>query len=97
MKFIQIIEYTTSKPEEAQKALDTYLAASEGKRSNSRGTTASDRDNPNVYVNVVEFPSYEAAQKNSELPETQALAEAMMKICDGPPTFRNLDVLFESS
>jgi quinol monooxygenase YgiN len=97
MKFVQIIEYTTTKPDDARKALDTYLAASEGKRANSRGMTASDRDRPNTYMNVVEFASYEAAQKNSELPETQALAAAMMKICDGPPTFRNLDVLFESS
>jgi quinol monooxygenase YgiN len=97
MKFVQIIEYTTTKPDEAQNVLDTYLAASEGKRGNLRGMVASDRDRPNTYYNVVEFPSYDAAQKNSELPETQALAEAMMKICDGPPTFRNLDVTFESS
>jgi hypothetical protein len=97
MKFVQIIEYTTSKPEEAQKALDAYLAASEGKRTNSSGMTASDRDKPNTYMNIVVFPSYDAAQKNSELPETQALGEAMMKVTDGPPTFRNLDVEFEAS
>lgn len=97
MKFVQIIEYTTSKPEEAQKALDTYLAASAGKRLNTNGLTVSDRDRPNTYLNIVEFPSYDAATKNSELPETKTLAEAMMKICDGPPNFRNLDVMFESS
>jgi hypothetical protein len=48
-------------------------------------------------MNIVEFPSFEAATKNSEMAETQALAAAMMAICDGPPTFRNLDVTFESS
>ena len=97
MKFVQIIEYTTSKPEAAQKALDAYLAASEGKRLNGHGVVAADRDRPNSYMNIVDFPSYEDATKNSELPETQALATAMMEICDGPPTFRNLDVTFESS
>jgi len=97
MKFVQIIEYTTSKPEAAQKALDTYLAASEGKRMNGHGTVGADRDRPNTYMNIVEFPSFEAATKNSEMAETQALAAAMMEICDGPPTFRNLDVTFESS
>lgn len=97
MKFVQIIEYTTSKPEEAQAALDTYLAASKGKRSNSNGMTAADRDRPNTYMNIVEFPSFDAATKNSELPETKALAESMMKLCDGPPSFRNLDIIFESA
>jgi quinol monooxygenase YgiN len=96
MKFIQIIEYTTTKPDEAQAALDKYLADSKGKRLNTSGRTTRDRDNPNTYMNIVEFPSYEDATKNAELPQTQALAEAMMKLADGPPTFRNLDVIFEA-
>jgi hypothetical protein len=29
------------------------------------------------------------------LPETSAFAQKMMAICDGPPTFRNLDVVRE--
>jgi quinol monooxygenase YgiN len=97
MKFIQIIEYTTTKPEEAQAALDEFLAATAGKRANSSGTVCRDRDKPNTYVNIIEFPSYEEAMKNSERPETQALSEKMMKIADGPPTFRNLDVTFQES
>lgn len=95
MKFVQIIEYTTTKPDEAQAALDEFLAATKGKRANQSGTVARDRDRPDVYVNIIEFPSYEVAMENSEKPETKALAEKMMKIADGPPTFRNLDVTFE--
>jgi quinol monooxygenase YgiN len=97
MKFVQIIEYTTSRPDEARAALDTFLAATEGQRANSQGMNTRDRDRPNTYVQVVVFPSYEAAMKNSELPATQAMAEAMQKITDGPPTFRNLDVIFEEA
>ena len=97
MKFIQIIEYTTTKPDEAQAALDEFLAATEGKRANANGKVCRDRDKPNTYFNIVEFPSYEVAMKNSEQPETQALSEKMMKIADGPPTFRNLDVTFEET
>jgi hypothetical protein len=97
VKFVQLIEYTTSKPDEAQAALDTFLAATEGQRANSHGMATRDRDRPNTYVQVVVFPSYEQAMKNSELPATQAMAEAMMKITDGPPSFRNLDVIFEES
>ena len=44
------------------------------------------------YVIVVEFPSYEDAMRNSALPETSEFAGRMMALCDGPPTFRNLDV-----
>ena len=97
MKFVQIIEYTTSRPDEAQAAVEEFLAATEGKRSVAHGMTAQDRDRPNVYLNIVEFPSYEAAMKNSEMPETQQLAERMQKLCDGPPTFRNLDVTYEQT
>lgn len=95
MKFIQIIEYTTSKPEEAQAVLDEFLAATEGKRGNAHGTVTKDRDKPNTYLQIVEFPSYDVAMKNSEDPATKAMSEKMMKIADGPPIFRNLDVTFE--
>ena len=97
MKFIQLIEYTTTRQDEMQAVLDKWLVATEGKRANSNGQTTQDRDRPNTYVNVVEFPSYEAAMKNSALPETQQLAEQLQKLADGPPTFRNLDVIFEQA
>ena len=95
MKFIQIIEYTTTKPDEIQAALDEFLAATGGSRPNTRASVTADRDRPNVYLNIVEFPSYEVAMKNSESPEVKTLSEKMMKLADGPPTFRNLDVTFE--
>ena len=44
---------------------------------------------------IVEFPSYEAAMENSNLPETEALAEEMAKRADGPATYYNLEVLHE--
>jgi len=50
------------------------------------------RNDPERYLLVVFFDSYEAAMKNNELSETAALAEAMQKLTDGPPTFYNLDV-----
>jgi quinol monooxygenase YgiN len=48
---------------------------------------------PNRYVVVAEFPSYEEAMVNSELPETQAFAAAMSELIEGPPSYRNLDVV----
>jgi hypothetical protein len=90
-KFVQIIEYQTSKFDEMQKLNDEWLAATEGKRSAARAIDCSDRDQPNTYMTIVEFPSYEEAMKNNDLPETQAMAAKMQALCDGPATFRNLD------
>ena len=51
MKFVQIIEYTTSKPDEVQAALDEFLAATNGQAdANGRGMTTKDRDRPNTYI-----------------------------------------------
>jgi hypothetical protein len=45
-----------------------------------------------MYVQIVEFPSYEDAMANSELPETSFFAQKLHELCDGPLHFRNLDV-----
>ncbi|MDQ3945063.1 MAG: hypothetical protein M3357_07945 [Actinomycetota bacterium] len=93
MGFVQIIEFRTSQPEELQALGDKWLAATEGKRTMVRELICADRDDPGHYVEVVEFDSYESAMKNSELPETQQIAEEMTKLCDGPMRFLNLDVV----
>ena len=93
MSFIQIIEYKTSRLDEVNAALDTFLADTKGKTTATRGTQTKDRDAENTYLQIVEFPSYDDAMANSNLPETGAFAAQMMKLCDGPPIFRNLDIL----
>ena len=95
MPFIQIIEYTTSRIDELNVALDGWLEATKGKRAASRGVQTKDRDAANTYVQIVEFPSYEEAMANSNLPETSEFAAKLASLCDGPPSFRNLDVLRE--
>ena len=94
MKFVQIVEYTTSRIDEVQAVLDEFLAENKGQL-HTRGMKTRDRDRPNTYLDIVEFPSYEVAMKNSESAATQAFGEKMMKLTDGPPTFRNLDVIHE--
>ena len=92
MKFIQIIEFTTSRADELDAMLDEWLEKTQGKRTATRGVEARDRDRPNTYVQIIEFPSFEDAMANSELPETAEVAARLAELCDGPPTFRNLDV-----
>jgi hypothetical protein len=71
------------------------LPARGGGRTPTREVTGRDRDRANVYVQIVEFPSYDDAMRNSQLPETSAFAEKMMTLCDGEAVFRNLDVVRE--
>jgi hypothetical protein len=92
MAFIQIIEVTTTRPEEIQELVEEWSARTEGRRSAYRSTLTADRDRPGTYVQIVEFPSYQQAMANSGLPETGEFAEKLARLCDGPPVFRNLDV-----
>jgi quinol monooxygenase YgiN len=92
MSFIQIIEYKTSRIDEVREVVEKHRANMEGSMA-VRGTATQDRDRPNTYLNIVEFESWEKAQENSNKPETSAFAQDMMALCDGPPTFYNLDVI----
>lgn len=93
MAFVQLIEYTTSRRDEMDRVMDQWMASSEGKRTLLRAQSCSDRDTPHTYVEICEFPSYEIAMQNSNLPETSHFAEQLTKLCDDGPTFRNLDVV----
>jgi hypothetical protein len=95
MPFIQIIEYKTTRIDELNAALDAWLEKTKGSRAATRGVQTRDRDSADVYVQIVEFPSYEEAMANSKLPETAAFASQLAALCEGPPTFRNLDVIRE--
>jgi quinol monooxygenase YgiN len=95
VSFIQIIEYKTTRIDEFNAALDGWLEKTKDKRAATRGVQTQDRGAANTYVQIVEFPSYEDAMANSNLPETSEFAAQLAALCDGPPTFRNLDVLRE--
>ena len=92
MTFIQIIEVITTRPEEIQELVEDWSAKTEGRRTAYRSTLTADRDRPNTYVRIVEFPSYQEAMANSGLLETGEFAEKLARLCDAPPVFRNLDV-----
>lgn len=94
-KFVQIIELETDKIDEVRKLDDEWEAATEGKRTATRSMLVQDRDKPGRYFVIVEFPSYEAAQENDALPETQRFAEQWAKVAKGPAKFYNLDLVEE--
>lgn len=97
MSFIQIVEFRTSRLEEGQPYIDEYRKATEGKRTSARVRVCEDRDRPGHYFTIAEFPSYEDAMRNSQMPETSKLAEQLGRLAEGPPTFYNLEVVIEET
>jgi hypothetical protein len=95
MTFVQVIEYETTREDDLNRAFEEWLQATEGKRTVARELHAKDRDNPAHYVDIVEFPSYEQAMVNNDLPETQRAAEEFRRLCTRGPRFVNLDVIEE--
>jgi hypothetical protein len=92
MAFIQLIEFSTSRADEIEALVDQWISQTQGQRLARRGTMTEDRDRPGVYVQIIEFPSYEEAMANSQLPATAEQAQKLGALCDSPPVFRNLDV-----
>jgi hypothetical protein len=90
--FVQIIEFKTSKADELMKFNEEWRRDHPqiGPR---RVVVSADRDQEGTYLSIVEFDSYEEAMKNSDDPETTKFAEGIASLCDGPPVFRNLDVI----
>ena len=90
--FVQIIEFTTSRIDDIR-AMNDQWRESHPDIGPLRITVTADRDRPNTYCSIVEFSSYEEAMRNSEDPQTGEWAAKMAELCDGEPTFRNLDTI----
>lgn len=89
--FVQIVEFKSSKSEELM-ALGDEMEPQRQSGTARRLVITADRDRPGHYFSIIEFDSYEEAMENSNRPETSEFAAKMAELCDGPPTFRNLDV-----
>jgi hypothetical protein len=93
MSFIQFIEFETDDIGQFLDEVRRWEEESADWRTATRATLCADRDHPGSYVQVVEFPSYEAAMENSNDPRTNEFAERMASIVGEGRMFRNLDVV----
>ena len=93
MSFIQIIECHTSRIAELQALDDEWEQATEGRRTLRRSIIAQDRSDPNRYLVLALFDSFESATENSNLPETAEVSAKMAALVDGPMVFHDLDVI----
>ena len=90
--FVQLIDFETERASEMNTLMDEWLAATQGKRIPTTEMLMHDRENARHYVEMVEFPSYEDAMRNNDMPETQRFAERMRALCSSGPSFVNLDL-----
>lgn len=93
MSFVQVIEFDTTHEQEIQRAMDEWRDTTENEHTVTHTTLTRDHARPHHYVAIVEFPSYEEAMRNSDMPETEVLARRMRDLCDGAPRFLDLDVI----
>ena len=93
MKFVQIIDFETERIDEMRQLVEEADQRFAGR---SGGAThrmvLNDRGNPNRYLVVIEFPSYEDAMRNSQDPETSKMAEQIAALCTRPPSFTDCDL-----
>lgn len=93
MRFRQIIEFRTSRIDDFNTHLDSWITKTEGRRIPHHAVICKDRDAEDVYLLTVDFSSHAVAMENSGRPETNEFAAFLTSICEGPLRFRNLDLL----
>ena len=97
MSFVQIIDMRTKNVDEIQNLEREWEKATEGKRTLRRSIIGRDRNDPNHYLVLAFFDSYESAMTNSNLPETTEFGRKQSALLDGPMQFTDLDVIEDHS
>jgi hypothetical protein len=93
MAFVQIIDYRCSRFDEMQKLGEEWEAAAADTSTTQRVVMGRDRNDPDHFLTMAFFESYESAMENSDNPVTQEFSQKMGALADGPPTFYDLDVV----
>lgn len=93
MTFVQIIDCKTTRYDDLDRLMDTWVEQTKGKRTATHSMVGKDRSADDHYIEIIEFPSYEEAMRNSHLPETDRTFQEMVALCDEMPNFTDVDVL----
>ncbi|WP_392840423.1 ester cyclase [Streptomyces sp. LN500] len=93
MRFVQVIDCKTERFDDMDRLMDEWVEHTKGSRTATHSLIGKDRSDGSHFVEIVEFPSYEDAVANSKLPETDRIFQEMVALCDGTPTFTDLDVV----
>lgn len=83
MTFTQMIRFRTDDPDKIATIRDRWEQATDGDRTAERIQIFRLNDAEDTYIQLVDFPSEEAARANSDLQATQAWADEMRASADG--------------
>ena len=90
--FLQLIEFHAADLDRFS-ALTRQWQEQIGSETTARwAVVTADRDRADTYVEVVAFPDFDSAMRNSEHPVTTRFAKQMQEATEGEASFRNLDV-----
>ena len=90
--FLQLIELHTRDPQRIRTLAEEWREKI-GREATARwAVVAADRDRPDTFVELVAFPDFESAMRNSDNPVTEDFAKKLQEATDGDAAFRNLDV-----
>jgi quinol monooxygenase YgiN len=87
------MDMRTKNVDEIQNLQREWEKATEGKRTLRRAVVTRDRNDPDHYVILAFFDSYESAMTNSNLPETSEFGQKQGALIEGPIQFTDLDVI----
>jgi hypothetical protein len=90
--FVQLIEFQTRDLDRFRELADQWRERIGSEATARWGVISADRDRRNTYVQLVAFPDYAAAMRNSEHPATTELAKQLQEVTEGETSYRNLDV-----
>jgi hypothetical protein len=91
--FIQInLSHSDRSIEEFMALEDEFIQATEGQRTIRRAIGCQGADDPSLRILIAFFDSAEDAQKNSQLPGTDKIAQKAMALASDTPQFFNLEV-----
>jgi quinol monooxygenase YgiN len=93
MTFVQMVEMRSRDIDELRALYEGWKQATRGIATLRRSLLTQDRSDPQQFMIIAFFESYDAAMANSALPETTALAESVAALADGPLDFHDLDVI----
>jgi hypothetical protein len=90
--FVQVVEFHTGDLDRFRGLAEDWRTAI-GREATARwALITADRDRPDTYLELVAFPDFESAMRNSDHPMTIEFAKRMQEATDGEAHFRNLDV-----
>ncbi len=93
MTFIQTISFDARDEDRLLKLMDGWEQDAQNAPGFRRAWILKDRDRPNAYLISAEFSSHEEAMKNSNRPETDAMAKKLFALIDGQAEYRNYDLI----